>query len=78
MWQCRLDDPGYSAPVYLRLPTILLFILSGFAVSSLLNVSLGDATWGVSTGDRLPVSIACAYQHTSLDSKVAPAAGSRL
>ena len=45
-----LDDPGYSAPVYLRLPTVVLFVLSGFAVSWLLSLSLGDATWGVSTG----------------------------
>ena len=50
MWMRRLDDPGYSAPVYLRLPTVVLFVGSGFAVSWLLSLSLGDATWGVSTG----------------------------
>ena len=59
MCLCRLDDPEYSAPAYLRLPTVLLFLLSGFAVSALLNLSLGDATWGVSTGAARFLSAAC-------------------
>ena len=46
----RLDDAGYSAPVYLQAPMLVLFLLSGFAVSYALSASLGDNTWGVSTG----------------------------
>ena len=50
----RLQDPGHGAPVYLQVPTLALFLLSGFAVSYALSASLGDNTWGVSTGT--PVS----------------------
>lgn len=68
----RLDDPGYSAPLYLRVPTLVLFLLSGFAVSYVLSASLGDNTWGVSTGTRVARSIVlCAIAQHPLPCSVA-------
>ncbi|EIE27726.1 hypothetical protein COCSUDRAFT_55711 [Coccomyxa subellipsoidea C-169] len=46
----RVEDPAYSAPLLIRVPTVLLFAASGAAVAWAFQAGLGDGTWSISTG----------------------------
>ena len=47
---CRTDDLDHEAPTWTRAAAVAVFAMAGAGVAWAAEVSLGDATWSVSTG----------------------------